>query len=180
MRVPLNHEDKVFHQPFWCEENIWHLAQHPAAAADERLVLVITGVSDQVACWHQKAGEVGAPVLWDYHVVLAARARDAEWQIWDLDSRVGFPVAAETWLRSTFPRPEAVPARFQPRFGVFAAEEFVERFGSDRSHMRDASGKWLQAPPPWGAIAGRGLSLSQAVGQARAGLDLAGLRARLR
>jgi hypothetical protein len=50
----------VRHQPFWCEENIWHLAQDPAVAGGERLVLVITGAGGGVACWHQKAGR--APV----------------------------------------------------------------------------------------------------------------------
>jgi len=168
----------ILHQPFWCEENIWHLAQHPATAAAERLVLVIAGAEAEVACWHQKAGGPGAPVLWDYHVVLATRARD--WQIWDLDGRLGYPVSAEDWLRTTFPLPENVPDAFQPRFAVISADDYVDHFGSDRAHMRAADGSWQHPPPPWPELTGRGLTLAQAIAQARQGLDLGALRVRLR
>jgi protein N-terminal glutamine amidohydrolase len=166
------------HQPFWCEENIWHLAQHPAVADTERLVLVIVGATAEVACWHQKAGPDRGPVLWDYHVVLATRAE--AWHIWDLDGRLGYPVSAESWLRTTFPRPDLVPARHQPRFAVFPAEDYVRRFGSDRAHMRAANGTWLRPPPPWDVLAGQGLTLAGVLGEARRGLDLTALRERLR
>lgn len=164
------------HHPFFCEENIWHLAQSPDVPGTERLVLVLTGESG-VACWHQKAGEADAPILWDYHVVLAAR--DGAWQLWDLDGRLGYPVPAETWLRTTFPVPDLVPTRYQPRFAVIPAADYVRTLGSDRSHMRDARGAWLKPPPPWPAPAGHGLTLEAAVAQARQGLDLAGLRLRI-
>jgi hypothetical protein len=167
------------YQPYWCEENIWQLAQSPDVVGDERLVLVITGVQG-VACWHQKAGDEGQPVLWDYHVVLATHDPRARWQLWDLDGRLGYPVPAETWLRTTFPFPETVPARFQPRFAVIPAADYVQKLGSDRAHMRDARGGWLKPPPPWPAPAGQGLTLPQAIQQAREGLDLTGLQARLR
>jgi hypothetical protein len=172
--------EPILYQPFWCEENIWHLAQHPAVARAERLVVVITGARHEVACWHQRAGEEGAPVLWDYHVVLASRAGDdAGWQIWDLDGRLGYPVAARTWLRTTFPYADRVPAAFQPRFAAIPAEDYVARFGSDRSHMRDAKGAWLKTPPPWPALEGQGLTLDAAIEQARRGLDLDALAALL-
>lgn len=166
------------HQPFWCEENIWHLAQHPAvAAARERLVVVLTGAQGPVACWQQKAGIVGAPVFWDYHVVLATRFDG--WQIWDLDARLGCPTTAAQWMRTTFPSPEAVPAAFQPRFGIIQADAYVEHFGSDRSHMLDADGTWQQPPPSWPQITGNGLTLAAAIDMARGGLDLAAVEARL-
>lgn len=166
------------HQPFWCEENVWHLAQHPAvAAASERLVLLLSGAQAQVACWQQKAGQDGDPILWDYHVVLAARFDG--WQIWDLDGRLGCPTGARQWLRATFPCPEVVPAAYQPRFAVIPADEYVARFGSDRAHMLDASGNWQQPPPPWAAITGTGLTLAEALRQARGGLNLTELEARL-
>lgn len=165
------------YQPFWCEENIWHLAQDPATAGDERLVVVIVGAGAQVACWQQKAGVSGAPILWDYHVVLATRSGE-DWRLWDLDGCLGFPIAARTWLETTFPSPQLVPARFQPRFGLIPADDFVSTFGSDRSHMRAADGTWQQPPPPWPPIAGHGLTLADARRQARQGLDLAAITAR--
>jgi hypothetical protein len=168
----------ISYRAFWCEENIWHLVQHQAAAADDRLVLVITGAQDQVACWKQKAGNELDPVVWDYHVVLATRADG--WQIWDLDSRLGFPVPAQTWMQMTFPYPEQVPPRFRPRFAAIPAQDYLQRFGSDRAHMRDLHGQWQQPPPPWPAIDGQGLRLADLIQQARQGLDLAALRERLR
>jgi protein N-terminal glutamine amidohydrolase len=168
----------ILYQAFWCEENIWQLVQHPAAAANERLVLVIAGAEDQVACWKQKAGNDLDPVFWDYHVVLATRADD--WRVWDLDSRLGLPVSARTWMQTTFPFPERVPRRFQPRFAAIPAEDYLQRFGSDRAHMRDVHGEWQQPPPPWTAIDGQGLRLADLIQQAKQGLDLVALAERLR
>jgi hypothetical protein len=168
----------ILYQPFWCEENIWHLAQNPATVADERFVLLITGAKAEVACWQQRSGVDGVPVLWDYHVVLATRSE--RWQIWDLDGRLGFPVPAETWLGSTFPCPDLVPARFQPRFALIPAADYVQSFGSDRAHMRGPDGRWLQPPPPWPAITGQALSLADAIQQARQGFDQTAVAAQLR
>lgn len=39
-------------------------------------------------------------------------------------------------------------------YRVVPAELFLAHFTSDRSHMRDASGGWLQPPPPWPCIEG--------------------------
>ena len=168
------------YQPFWCEENIWHLAQDPATAGDpavkERFVVVITGAGAQVACWQQKAGIAGGPILWDYHVVLAVHSDG--WRIWDLDGRLGCPVAARAWLDATFPFPRLVPARFQPRFALIPADEYVRTFGSDRGHMRAADGSWQQPPPPWPALAGQGMTLTDVITRARHGLDLAAVTER--
>jgi hypothetical protein len=169
---------RMLYQAFWCEENVWQLVQRTATAADERLVLVITGAEAQVACWKQKAGNDLDPVLWDYHVVLATRADG--WRIWDLDSRVGFPVTAQLWLESTFPYPDRVPRRFRPWFAAVPAEDYLRHFGSDRAHMRDPDGGWQHPPPPWAAIDGQGLRLADLIQQARQGLDLAALRERLK
>lgn len=168
----------ILHQPFWCEENIWHLAAHPAPGAGERLVIVITGAVDAAACWNQRAGRPGQPILWDYHVVLAVHAQD--WLIWDLDTRLGAPpLPAHEWLRGTFPQPGRVRPPFQPRFALFTAAAWRAGFASDRSHMRRADGGWQHPPPPWPMIAGSGLGLGEAIVQARQGLDLTALAARL-
>jgi len=166
------------YQAFWCEENIWHLAQHPRTAATERLVVVITGAARQVACWQQRAGEPGEAVLWDYHVTLATR--DDGWWLWDLDTRLPLPVAANVWLSETFPYPQFVPTPFHPRFALFDADAFVRGFGSNRTHMQGPRGQWTQPPPPWPAIAGSALMLSEAIAQAREGMTLEQMRQRWR
>lgn len=170
--------DALQYQAFWCEENIWHLTQNPITAANERLVLAISGASGHVACWQQNAGEPGEGVLWDYHVVLATKS--ATWQIWDLDSRLGAPVSATTWLQESFPYPEFVPHRFHPRFAVIEAQTYVRQFSSDRSHMRDKFGNWAQPPPPWPAIRGAGLNLESLRHLAQNGLDIIEIAALLR
>lgn len=158
------------HQPFWCEENIWHLAQHAAVQAYERVVVVLTGAAAGVACWKQRAGADDGCILWDYHVVLAIQAPG--WQILDLDTRLGHPMPAREWLMATFPYQEQVPPAHQPRFALIPASTYVRDFGSDRSHMRTADGGWLQPPPPWPPPAGRGLTLARLLDQARQGWDL--------
>jgi predicted RNase H-like HicB family nuclease len=46
--------------------------------------------------------------------------------------------------------------------------------------MRQADGSWMQPPPPWPAITGQGLTLAETLDQAKTGLDLETLAARLR
>ncbi len=162
------------HHPFWCEENIWHLAQHPAPGPGERLVIVITGAESEFVCWHQHSGRNQQPVCWDYHVVMAVRS--PRWSIWDLDTRLGFPVPARSYLNTTFPCPEQVPAAFHPRFAFFPAAQWIDGFGSDRSHMRTPEGAWQHDPPPWPPISGQTLTLATAIANARAGLNLAAVR----
>ena len=170
--------DALKYQAFWCEENIWHLAQHPTTSADEALVLAVTGTLGQVACWQQKAAEEGEAVVWDYHVVLATKTVTC-WQIWDLDTRLGMPVSARTWMDDTFPYPEFVLPEFHPRFAVFDTASYVKGLNSDRSHMRTDTETWLKTPPSWPAIRGDGLGLQEILRLARAGLHLHELRARL-
>ncbi len=165
------------YMPFWCEENIWHLAGDARVGPGERVVLVLTGAEELVACWAQRAAAEGRPLLWDYHVVLLVC--DGEWQAWDLDTRLACPVRAESWLECTFPHADAVPGSFQPRFGWFPAETWRDAFGSDREHMRTPDGGWQHPLPPWPMIFGRGLDLPTAVAQARCGLTLDELRRRL-
>lgn len=159
------------HQPFWCEENIWHLADDPAVGPGERWVVVLTGASGHVACWNQRAADPGEPVLWDYHVVLAVRSGDGM-RIWDLDTRLDCPSPAAAWIAGTFPEPLHVRPAFRPRLQWSPADEFRRAFTSDRSHMRTADGGWQQPPPPWPAIVGGDTSLADYVGRARRGSSL--------
>ncbi len=166
------------HQPFWCEENIWHLADDATVGDGDRQVVVITGADHHVACWQQRAAEPGEPVLWDYHVVLAVAAASG-WQVWDLDTRLACPGPALTWLRSTFPHLAALRTGFRPRFLLIPATEYRRDFRADRAHMRRADGGWQQPPPPWPAPSGSGaLSLDACRQRAAAGLTLAELRER--
>ncbi len=143
----LNHalNGPVRYQPFYCEENAWHLA----AALEVRLapvrVIVIAGLGEHTALWQQRASRrPDGLVLWDYHVICAAADR-----IFDPDSRLGLDIAATTYFDATF---QPLVEGCQPRFRVLSAAEYRAQLATDRRHMRDASGGYLQPPPPWPLI----------------------------
>lgn len=167
------------YQPFYCEENIWHLAGR--FAADEARVVFISNASRRCLLLGQRAGGEADEVVWDYHVVLFACADDA-WQVWDLDCTAGAPLPAWRWLDVTFPHVGRTPPCFDPMFRVVDAPTFVAGFASDRRHMRTAAGGWQAPPPPWPPI-GDGFNLMRWVDlddRSMPGeiVDLAGLRAR--
>lgn len=167
------------YQAFWCEENIWRLCADAVVGPGERVVLMLTGTAGHVACWGQRAATSDdAPVLWDYHVVLAVRHEG--WSVWDLDCRLGYPLPASAWLATIFPCPDTVRPVFQPRCLLIPANEYRDQLRSDRSHMRTASGGWQQPPPPWPAPhRADGTTLATYVERARRGLTFVDLCARL-
>lgn len=140
----------------YCEENVWHLAQDPAFAERERVVAIISSYTSACLFWEQRACDpLDAPVWWDYHVILLVRSDI--WRVYDLDTALDFPTDAERYLRNTFRWQQVVPEDFRPRFMLFGGDEYVAKFASDRSHMRDAEGQWYSPPPDWPAVdRGRG------------------------
>ena len=131
--------------PYYCEENVWWLAQEPHWV--DPSVVVVTNPSRTVAMSAQRASKDGTPVVWDYHVVLLDRGA-----VWDLDCVLGMPLPARRWIEASFD--SRAPAHLAPRFRVLARETYVARFASDRRHMRRPDGSWLVDPPPWPAIGG--------------------------
>lgn len=145
------------YQPFYCEENVWHLAQDPAYADRERVVAFVTNPRRAVPLWCQRAAPApDQPVLWDYHVVLFTRG-DA-WRVLDLDTTIGFDVPFAEYFAATF---RIVTGEFAPWFRLIPAADYVARLATNRSHMRD--GDTYRAPlPPWPAI-GEGTNLMRFV-----------------
>ena len=140
------------YQPFYCEENVFHLSAEPLVAHRPREIVFISNADRACVMWHQRAArKPGAPLVWDYHVVLLV---GAPWEIWDLDTSLGFPVPAAKYLARSF-RAD-LPASYLPVFRVVEASAFTAAFASDRSHMRGPDGRWLRAPPPWPAIGSPG------------------------
>lgn len=168
------------YQPFYCEENVFHLGARPELADRSPAAVFIRGAGEHCVLWGQRlAQKPGEPVVWDYHVVLLVRD---PWQILDLDTTLPCPCDAATYLRRSF-RPELLlRAEFVPWFRVVGAAELARTFASDRSHMRAPDGRWQAPPPPWPAI-GEGSTLARYLDRkdAIAGeiLDLPGLLARV-
>jgi len=168
--------------PFYCEENIWHRCGGALGQREGASVLFVSNARRSVAIWQQrKAGSATEPVLWDYHVIGLAREGNS-WQIYDPDSTLGVPVEVATYLDAAFQPLAPSQIRYAPRFRWLSADLYRREFRSDRSHMRDATGAWLQPPPPTPCI-GEGSNLMRFVdtetrflGEV---LDLAELRARV-
>ncbi len=146
---------------FFCEENVWHLCEHPRVTGRERFVLFISNRQRRVAMWAQRAaGAPDQPLAWDYHVVLLVRGLPEvadphpTWAIWDLDSTLVTPAAAEQWLAASFAGLARLPPYFAPRFRLVSAADYRRHFRSDRSHMRRHDGQFKQPPPSWPPILG--------------------------
>ena len=136
-------KDARYH-PFYCEENAWWLCQRPELGDGPRDVVFITNAAKQCLLREQRNAPVGEHVIWDYHVIVVVG--DA---VWDLDTRMDVPVEVTAYLDATFPELPPEMSHMAPRFRVVAADELVRIFHTDRTHMRDAHGGWLQPPPSW-------------------------------
>jgi hypothetical protein len=166
------HKFEHQYQAYFCEENIWHLAK-----AIKGTVLFISNMNQRIAVFEQTlASHPDDAVIWDYHVVLAARG-----QIYDFDSQLDFPCPAQRYLEHTFrpqdhdysisqPKPaasgacgqekalhEPAPTRsdqhkHQHFIRLIPSEDFRRYFHSDRSHMKNEEGHWAAIPPTWPPI----------------------------
>ena len=123
---------------YFCEENIWWAARElvDAGCDPARMhVLLFTNPTQSVVMLNQRAAPPGAPIAWDYHVVLQAQFKDVV-QIFDPDSRLDFPVPRADYMQNTFPRQADLPQRYRAWISVIPALSYVRHFYSDRSHMR--------------------------------------------
>ena len=141
--------DTYLYAPYYCEENVWHLCQQEDFRRFDRKVAIISNEGRSCALWNQRARMAqGEPVIWDYHVIMLFM--NDGWQVYDLDTILSTPTPIAQYLRHTFAR--KLPEEYCSLFRILDAEEFVTVFSSDRSHMLDADGNWLVAPPSWPAI----------------------------
>lgn len=148
--------------PYYCEENVFHLCADPRVAGSLRAVLVVSNSLRRVGVAHQRAApSPEAPIVWDYHVLLAAHdPASSTWAAYDLDTTLGVPVPLDVYLRASFAYPEGFPPPFTARFRVVAADEYRRTLCSDRSHMLDEHGRHRAPPPPWPPI-GTGTNLDR-------------------
>ncbi|MEM8893950.1 MAG: hypothetical protein AAGC88_05175 [Bacteroidota bacterium] len=144
----------------FCEENIWHLCQHPELSDFDKQVVFISSLSRNTPLQYQKSAQNGLPVWWDYHVILMT-SKNSKHLIYDFDTTLPFPSKASEYLSKTFQDVTGMKSQDYPLFKIIRATEYVEQFHSDRLHMIDQSGNWIFEPPQWPAIkSGGSLSLS--------------------
>mmetsp|Transcript_2587 Transcript_2587/g.4208 ORF Transcript_2587/g.4208 Transcript_2587/m.4208 type:complete len:282 (+) Transcript_2587:80-925(+) len=164
--IPDFTRDSCTYTKQYCEENVWYLCKrfiedHPDIPA---YAVFISNPQKTVAIWHQKSSQdEESPVVWDYHVVLAAFVGSAPqtpngsnhraWWVWDLDTTLPFPCAAPPYFRRAFRPSGGTRTPYLPSFRVIPASDFLARFASDRRHMR-IQGQWLAPPPATPALRG--------------------------
>lgn len=143
----------------YCEENVWKLCDRIIKRNDKILqgqcyVLFISSENEQVPMWYQ--GKQKKMVIWDYHVIFLRKTNDAV-QVYDLDTRLNFPVNLDQYILASFMTTllygvsEYDKMVSDIRFRLLALEEFYFHFSSDRSHMLK-NGKYLMPPPKWDLI----------------------------
>ena len=135
---------------FYCEENIYRLLLSPHLQDRENHAVFISNPARCCPLWNQRAApNPGDPVFWDYHVVMASFRPGHPCEIWDLDTTRGYPLRFEDWWAATFPFIDALRPELLPWFRVIDDDLFLEHFSSDRSHMLDPQGHYMEPPPPW-------------------------------
>ena len=94
-------------------------------------------------------------VWWNYHVILLA-TNSGSALIYDFDSTLPAPSTAQEYLSRTFDFSISEEVTDSPYFKIIDSDTYLDSFNSDRSHMKDSSGKWLSTPPKWQIIGAGG------------------------
>ncbi|KAF6250670.1 hypothetical protein COO60DRAFT_759816 [Scenedesmus sp. NREL 46B-D3] len=147
----------------YCEENVYHLLQHLIHSKGRQAVnlfaVFISNSSETVPFWQQQASQQpDGLVVWDYHVVVLEVQQQPQQQqqqqqqhaaaVWDLDTLLPFPCSVQQYAQQALQADKIVLApQYERCYRVVSAGAFLQRFASDRSHMRRGDGSWM-APPP--------------------------------
>ena len=134
--------------PYYCEENIFLLAEDRCSAGAAGTVILVSNRSRSVVLSAQRAAGGSRFVVWDYHVVYLESGL-----VFDLDTVLAVPTPASDYVAATFPpalRESGSP--YAPWFSTITAGRYLDVFSSNRDHMRDDEGRYVQPPPPWPRI----------------------------
>ncbi|XP_023777238.1 protein N-terminal glutamine amidohydrolase isoform X2 [Cyanistes caeruleus] len=137
----------------YCEENVWKLCdyirsqdRHPL---EEFYAVFISNDRKMIPLWKQKSGHGDEPVVWDYHVILLHVTSGEQNFIYDLDTVLPFPCPFDVYSVEAFRLDDSLRPEFHR---MIRADLYLKTFASDRSHMKDADGKWQKPPPPYPCI----------------------------
>ena len=118
-------------------------------------IVFISNEAKTVPLWRQKSAKNAEQiVIWDYHVILIYKhpSNNRNCLVYDLDSDLAFPVDLETYVSNVIRSDDDLEVCYHRKFRIVPAQIFLDHFASDRSHMIDADGKWLQPPPAYPPI----------------------------
>lgn len=130
--------------PYFCEENIWHLANSLVnEGINEKAlsVLFLSNQARQIVLYQQRNALSSQAIIWDYHVILQqtitpCQHDDTESLIYDFDTILPFPVKKTVYFDLSFPSPERLLPQFHMLIRTIPAVEYLAYFSSDRSHMK--------------------------------------------
>lgn len=136
---------------FYCEENVWRLCEYVRCHEPSDLVkchvVFISNESRCVPLWRQRMGKSEDKlVTWDYHVVFMYEPDD-RCLVFDLDSDLPFPTYFHKYVTETLRTDHILSPEHYRYFRVVPASVFLQKFASDRRHMRREDGTWIQPPP---------------------------------
>jgi len=142
----------------YCEENVYKICQTLGQNFENELskcfAVFVSNKKRVVPLWRQKAGKDEEKlVIWDYHVIFIYRPDDRT-LVYDLDSELPFPTYFHKYVTETFRTDAILNPEYHRIFRVVPATTFLEKFASDRRHMRKEDGTWLKPPPPYPCIQG--------------------------
>ncbi|RDY04145.1 Protein N-terminal glutamine amidohydrolase, partial [Mucuna pruriens] len=103
-----------------------------------------------IPLWNQKASHrADGVILWDYHVMcIQVKQGDGPPLVWDLDSSLPFPSPLPSYVSGTIRPTFQLFSDYYRLFRVVHAPLFLRCFASDRRHMKDSDGNWIEEPPP--------------------------------
>ncbi|XP_009680962.2 protein N-terminal glutamine amidohydrolase isoform X1 [Struthio camelus] len=141
---------------FICEENVWKLCDYIRSRdqypLEEFYAVFISNDRRMIPLWKQKSGRGDDPVVWDYHVILLHVSSGEQNFIYDLDTVLPFPCPFDIYTVEAFRLDDRLPPEFQRKIRMIRADLYLKTFASDRSHMKDADGKWQKPPPSYPCI----------------------------
>ncbi|XP_066032576.1 protein N-terminal glutamine amidohydrolase isoform X2 [Chamaea fasciata] len=146
----------------YCEENVWKLCDYIRSQKnyplEEFYAVFISNDRRMIPLWKQKSGHGDEPVVWDYHVILLHVASGEQNFIYDLDTVLPFPCPFDVYSGEAFRSDDSLRPEFHRKIRMIRADLYLKTFASDRSHMKDADGKWQKPPPPYPCIETAGSS----------------------
>ncbi|KAL6555397.1 hypothetical protein OROGR_006655 [Orobanche gracilis] len=167
---PSSSSVRFSHTPYYCEENVYFLCKKlvdDGIAKSDGSDLYVVFISNEkkqasklwenseIPLWHQKASHrADGVILWDYHVISVQKRKESNLPhlVWDLDSSLPFPSPLPTYVAETIRPSFKLFSEFQRVFRIVHVPIFLRSFASDRRHMKDSVGNWLNPPPSYEAI----------------------------
>ncbi|CAF1195741.1 unnamed protein product [Adineta steineri] len=145
--------DECIYTSCYCEENIWKLCeswkQNDPNHLDNLYAIFISNERRQIPIWKQKSGYNDYPVTWVlYFLQYQIDQSVSPTIIYDFDSTLPFPVSARDYLQSAIRDEINLSRKFHRMFRVIPAQEYLNTFASDRSHMLSADKITYNKPPP--------------------------------